>query len=328
MTKEVADAIKMYQHDLLAVKRELAKVIVGQERVIDGLLKALIVNGHVLVEGVPGIAKTLIVKSLAAATGCTFKRIQFTVDLLPTDITGIITFDKATGFHLIKGPVFTNFILADEINRGTPKTQSALLESMQEKQVTIGRKTYPLESPFMVMATQNPIESIGVYELPEAQMDRFLFKLLITYPSLSEEKEIIDNNTDTRSFASYGIIPAISKERVLELQEATKLVFISEKLKDYITRIVDATRNPKKYEIELGKYIENGSSPRASISMASAAKAEALLQGYDYVTDQHIRNVAHDVLRHRLILSYEGLASQIKPDDIVDEILSKIEAIS
>ncbi len=302
--------------------------MVGQEKVINGLIKALMVNGHVLVEGVPGVAKTLIVKSLAVTTGCTFKRIQFTVDLLPTDITGITVYDPSAGFYLIKGPIFSNFVLADEINRGTPKTQSALLEAMQERQVTIGRETHILHRPFLVMATQNPIENIGVYELPEAQIDRFLFKLLVDYPSPKEEESIIDSNVDVRTFEDYKIEPILTQEKIVELQETTKRIFLSEKLKNYISRIVDATRNPKKYGLNLGMYIEYGSSPRASISIASAAKAEALLNNSPFVTDQHIRDIVHDTLRHRIILSYEGLASKIKPEQVIDEIISKVEVMS
>ncbi len=324
---DAREIVRECYNDLQKVKREINKAVVGQERVIDSLLKALMANGHVLVEGVPGIAKTLIVKSLAVTTGCTFKRIQFTVDLLPTDITGIVAYNRSAGFYLVKGPIFANFILADEINRGTPKTQAALLEAMQEKQVTIGRKTHILDRPFFVMATQNPIENIGVYELPEAQVDRFLFKLIITYPSKHEEKEIIDKNAEIMSFESYGIKAVLSPEKILYLQALTKQVFLSESLKNYITRIVDATRNPQKYDIGLGSYIEYGASPRASISMALAARAEAILRGSYYVTDQHIRNIAHDVLRHRVILSYEGLASKIKPEDVVKEIISKVEVI-
>ena len=327
INQDSQEFIKYYQTQLSEVKKEFSKVVVGQERIIDGLLKGLLANGHVLIEGVPGTAKTLLVKSLAVITGCAFKRVQFTVDLLPTDITGITAYDKNAGFYLVKGPVFANFLLADEINRGTPKTQSALLEAMQEKQVTIGRETYPLQRPFFVMATQNPIENIGVYELPEAQLDRFLFKLIITYPTLDEEKRVIDKNVEMRPFESYGVKPILSPQIILQLQEITRRIFISDEIKDYITRIVDATRNPQRYTIELGRYVDFGASPRASISFASAARAEALLNGSAFVTDQHIKNVSHDILRHRIILSYEGLASKIKTEDVINEILSKIEVI-
>ena len=326
-TQDSQETMTYYQTQLAQVKKEISKVVVGQERIVDGLLKGLLANGHVLVEGIPGTAKTLLVKTLATTTGCTFKRVQFTVDLLPTDITGISAYDKTAGFYLVKGPVFSNFLLADEINRGTPKTQSALLEAMQEKQVTIGRETYPLERPFFVMATQNPIENIGVYELPEAQVDRFLLKLIISYPSLGDEKTIIDRNVDTKPFSEYGIRPILSPQKILQLQQITKQVFISDHLKDYITRLVDATRYPQKYGIGLGRYVDFGASPRASISMASAARAEAMLAGSPYVTDQHIKNIALDTLRHRIMLSYEGLASKMKTEDVINDILSTVEVI-
>ncbi len=325
---EQASDIAKYRRDLHLVRKEISKVVIGQDRVIETLLKALMVNGHVLVEGVPGVAKTLILKALALTTGCSFQRIQFTIDLLPSDITGVSAYDKGKGFYLLKGPIFSNFVLADEINRASPKTQSALLEAMQEKQVTIARQTFPIQRPFFVMATQNPIENMGVYELPEAQLDRFLFKAIITYPSMSEEEDIIDQNTDVKPLEAYHIRPVLSPQKILDLQTRTKQVFLSENLKKYIVRLVDATRNPQKYDIQLGRYIEFGASPRASVGIASASRAEALLRGCTYVTDRHIRNVIHDILRHRIILSYEGLATKVTTEEIIDEVLSKTEVIS
>lgn len=322
------EEIKNHYKDLNLVKREIAKAVVGQDRIIEGLLKALMVNGHVIIEGVPGVAKTLIIKSLAATTGCNFKRIQFTVDLLPGDITGVLVYEKEKGFYVLKGPIFANFVLADEINRASSKTQSAMLEAMQEKQVTIARKTFPLSKPFFVMATQNPIEHMGVYELPEAQLDRFLFKLKINYPLMEQEKRIIDQNADIKPFEEYDIQPILSPEKIIMLQKLTKQVFLSENLKDYIIRLVDATRNPKKYGIDSGKYLEFGASPRATINLALASKAEAILRGVGYVTDNHIKSVAHDILRHRLVMTYEGLAAKIKPEEVIDEVLSRVEVIS
>lgn len=306
------------------IKKEVSKIVVGQEEVLDALLRALLADGHVLVEGVPGIAKTLLIRALSVATGCEVKRIQFTVDLLPTDIVGITTYHEKKGFYTIKGPIFANFVIADEINRAPPKTQSAMLEAMQERQVTIGRETFILTRPFFVMATQNPIETTGVYELPEAQIDRFLFKVFMKYPKLNEEKIIIDQNIDVKPFEAYGVKPVTNGKEIIEMQEFTKTVFLSEKLKTYITKIVDSTRNPQKYGLTLGKYIEYGVSPRASIGLALAAKAEALMQGESFVKPQHIKNVAHEVLRHRILLSYEGMAKKISSDDIIDEIFKKV----
>lgn len=322
------EEVKSYYRDINLVKREIAKAVVGQDRIVENLLKALMVNGHVLMEGVPGVAKTLILKSLAATAGCSVKRIQFTVDLLPGDITGVLAYEKEKGFYVLKGPIFANFVLADEINRASSKTQSALLEAMQERQVTIARKTFHLAKPFFVMATQNPIEHMGVYELPEAQLDRFLFKLMIGYPPLEQEKRIIDQNADIKPFEEYDIQPILSPQKIIALQEITKDVFLSDSLKDYIIRLVEATRNPKKYGVEYGKYLEFGASPRATINLALASRAEAIMRGAGYVTDTHIKSVTHDILRHRLVMSYEGLAAKIKPEEVIDEIISKVEVIS
>ena len=226
---------------------------------------------------------------------------------------------------MIKGPIFANFVLADEINRAPPKVQSALLEAMQEKQTTIGKETFPMLKPFFVMATQNPIESSGVYPLPEAQLDRFLFKTFIGYPNMVDESIIIDKNINIKRFEEFDIKSVIKLSRLLEMQNAAKSVLINNNLKNYITRLVDATRNPEKYGIKSGVYIEYGSSPRASINLAIAARAEALLNGKNFVVPQYIKDVAHDVLRHRIILTYEGLAKKITTDDIIEEILKKIK---
>ncbi len=313
--------IKKYNLLLKRLKKEIAKIIVGQEEITDSLIRAILANGHVLVEGVPGIAKTLLIRALAKATGCTFSRIQFTIDLLPTDIVGITAYDPKKGFTTHKGPIFSNFILADEINRSSPKTQSAMLEAMQEKQVTIGKKTYPLQEPFFVMATMNPIESEGVYPLPEAQIDRFLFKSFMGYPTMKEEQKILNQNITLRKFEDYDIKSVISSSLILHLQEITKKVYLSKEIEEYITNIVNITRKPK--NLKLGRYIMYGGSPRASISLFIASKADALMQGKSYVTPQNIKNVAPSVLRHRILLNYEGQAENIKTDQIISEILAK-----
>ena len=316
--------IERCRADLNKVKNEVAKVVVGQRPLIDGLLRALLANGHVLIEGVPGIAKTLIVRALAASTSCKFKRIQFTADLLPTDILGITSYEEEKGFFVIKGPIFGNFILGDEINRAPPKVQSALLEAMQEKQVTIGRETFPLDKPFSVIATQNPIETLGTYPLPEAQIDRFIFKLMADYPSKDEEKEIIVRNISMHSFEHFKIMPAITPKRIIEMQELTKKIGDKDRIKDYIVEIINATRNPTKYNIRLGKYIQWGASPRAGISLFIGAKADAVLNGQTFIKPQNVKNVALSVLSHRIILNYRGEAEGIVTEDVIKEILSKV----
>lgn len=313
-----------YNKDIEAIKKEVSKIVVGQERIIDGMLRGILCNSHVLVEGLPGIAKTLIARAIAKVSGCKFSRIQFTVDLLPGDITGITAIYENKGFYTIKGPIFSNFIVADEINRAPPKTQSALLEAMQERQVTIGKETLKLDEPFLVFANNNPIESAGVYTLPEAQIDRFLFKLLIEYPSLEEEQQILKQNISIKNFDDFELKPVIKAKKVVEIQKFVKTIHLNEEIEKYIIRVVNATREPNKYNIKLGKYIEYGASPRASIGLFIGAKADALLNGNTYVTPQNIKNVAYDVMRHRILLNYEGQAEGIKTDDIIKEILSRV----
>ena len=322
--KELAEKIRKYNLLLDLAFKEIEKAVVGQKKIVRQFIKAIIANGHVLVEGVPGTAKTLIVKTLAQISSCGFSRIQFTPDLLPTDITGITTYDEKKGFYVVKGPVFSNIILADEINRAPPKVQSALLEAMQEKQVTIGKETFHLPNPFFVLATQNPIEQQGTYELPEAQIDRFLFKLLIGYPSINEEQKILKNNMTINKFENFDINPVLSPEQILEMQADVKKIFLDKKVEKYIVRLIDATRNPQRYDIEKGKAISFGASPRASIAMFIASKAEAMLNNRTFVTPYDVKNVAPDVLRHRLLLNYEALAEGITTDEIIIQILSKV----
>ncbi|MBU0980298.1 MAG: MoxR family ATPase [Nanoarchaeota archaeon] len=306
------------------IKREVAKAVVGQDAVIDSLITAIIANGNVLLEGVPGIAKTLIVRTFSKVMGCSFSRIQFTPDLLPTDITGITAYDEKKGFYVVKGPIFANFILADEINRAPPKVQSVLLESMQEKQVTIGKETFVLKPPFFILATQNPIESLGTYPLPEAQVDRFLFKLFIDYPSEESEQLILNQNISIHEFGHFKLNPIVNGRKILELQQHAKGIFVDPKIEKYIVNIVTATRKSDKFGIKLGKYIEWGSSPRASIGLYIAAKARALQEGKHFATPHNVKQVAVDVLRHRVLLNYEGQSENITPDMVIKEILDKV----
>ncbi|RJQ17381.1 MoxR family ATPase [Candidatus Woesearchaeota archaeon] len=309
------------------VRAEMGKVVVGQDEIVNSLIEALLCNGHVLVEGIPGIAKTLIIRTLSEIAGCQFSRIQFTPDLLPTDIIGITTYEEGRGFYTVKGPIFANFVLADEINRAPPKVQSALLESMQERQVTIGKESFKLPSPFFVMATQNPIESLGTYKLPEAQIDRFLFKLMMTYPKVEDEVLILHKNMTLRRFDEFNLKPIMGPEIILQAQNDIKKVYMDPKIENYLIRIVDSTRNPKNYNVELGKYIEYGASPRSSIAMYIASKAHALLKGKTYVSPMDVKEVAKDVLRHRIILNYEGQAEEIQQEHIVEEILNKVPIV-
>jgi len=325
MDKKKFDEKKTENQKIIAnIKKEISKSVVGQEKIINAFLRALISNGNVLVEGVPGLAKTLIVRTLSVVMGCEFNRIQFTPDLLPTDIVGITAYEREKGFYVLKGPIFSNFILADEINRAPPKVQSALLECMQEKQATIGKETFNMPMPFFVLATQNPLEQAGVYPLPEAQIDRFLFKLSIGYPNLKEEQGILESNITIKKFESFNLKPVMSAEKILDMQDKVKEIYLDKKIEKYIVQIVDATRNPDKYKVKLGKYIEWGASPRASIGLFIASKAEALMQGKNFVTPQYVKEVTYDVLRHRVILNYEAQSENIKVEDVISEILARV----
>ncbi|MCX7697025.1 MAG: AAA family ATPase [Bacteroidales bacterium] len=320
---ELNEKIKKETEFIDILRMELGKSIVGQKNMIDKMLIALFANGHLLVEGVPGLAKTLAIKSLASAIDAKFNRIQFTPDLLPADITGTMIYSpKKEEFEVKFGPVFANFILADEINRSPAKVQSALLEAMQERQVTLGEQTYKLPDPFLVMATQNSIEQEGTYPLPEAQVDRFMMKVIITYPSKDEEKIIIQRNLEKK----YPMPSKVAKiEDILRMRDLIHEIYMDEKIQDYITDIVFATRYPDKYG--LSKYksmIAYGASPRAGISMALAAKAYALLQRRGYVLPEDVRAIAPEVLRHRIGLTYEAEAENITTDIIIVDIINAV----
>jgi MoxR-like ATPase len=316
--------IRMFNEQFGRARTEMRKVVVGQDAVVESLIEALLANGHVLVEGIPGVGKTLTIRALAKITGCQFSRIQFTPDLLPTDIVGITTYEEGKGFFTVKGPVFSNFVLADEINRSPPKVQSALLESMQEHQATIGKETFQLPSPFFVMATQNPVEQLGTYKLPEAQIDRFLYKVLITYPQFDDEVKILTQNITTHDFTDYDLQPILTQMDILDAQKFTRKLYVNPKIERYIIRIVDATRNPAKYNLTHAKYLAFGVSPRAGISLHIASKAHALLRGRGYVLPDDVKEVAYNVLRHRVMLNFEGEAEEIKPEAIIKEILEKV----
>jgi len=302
---------------------EMAKVIVGQKELLERMMIALLASGHILLEGVPGLAKTLAIKTLARVTDLNFKRIQFTPDLLPADLTGTMVFNPKTAeFYTRKGPIFTNLLLADEINRAPAKVQSALLEAMQELQVTLGDESHPIAGPFMVMATQNPIEQEGTYPLPEAQIDRFLLKVKITYPQKLEEKEIVSRMAGG---GDIPIKPVLSKTALVKLQKSYQLVYMDERIKDYIINLVFATRFPKEAGIpKLKNLIQFGASPRASIYLTETAKALAFIRRRGYVTPEDVKTIGRDVLRHRIILSYEAEAEALSSDDIINDIFNNV----
>jgi len=303
---------------------ELGKVIVGQSYMIERLLIGLLSKGHILLEGVPGLAKTLTVRMLSQAIETGFSRIQFTPDLLPADILGTLIFDQSSGnFKIKKGPIFSNIILADEINRSPAKVQSALLEAMQERTVTIGDKTFSLEEPFLVLATQNPIEQEGTYPLPEAQVDRFMLKLSINYPNPEEELEILRRMSKG---PEPSVSPVVTPKEIIRARDVVEEIYMDPKIEQYIVDIVFATRNPEKYGLkELSDLINYGASPRASIYLAKAAKAHAFLQSRGFVTPEDVRAIGMDVLRHRVIITYEAEAEEVSSEDIVRKVLNKVE---
>jgi len=325
LIEEIQERVEQSSAVLEEVRRELARVIVGQTEIIDRLLTGILANGHVLIEGVPGLAKTLIISSLAAVFDASYSRIQFTPDLLPADITGTMIYNPKTGeFSVKRGPVFANFVLADEINRAPSKVQSALLEAMQERQVTLGDSSVPLPQPFFVMATQNPIEQEGTYPLPEAQVDRFFMKLKIKYPAMEEERQIMDRMV---SDEPVKLNKVLKPEDIEAMCTVMHLVHMEDKLKEYILHLVNATRHPERYPriSSMHGLIEFGASPRATIYLARAAKAYAYLSGRAYVIPDDIKAIGRDVLRHRIILSYEAEAEEISSEDIINRILDEIE---
>ena len=320
--QELTEISQKYSKIISNVMQETQKNIIGQEDIIKKILISIISDGHVLLESVPGLAKTLMIKTMADIFSVNNVRIQFTPDLLPADILGTKIYkNNSNTFEIQKGPIFHNFVLADEINRAPPKVQSALLESMQEKQVSIHGETFQLEKPFLVLATQNPIENEGTYKLPEAQVDRFALKILIKYPTKEEEIKIIEKNTTDKI---TKIEPILKSNEILQIQEFNSKIYADNIILKYVASIIDSTRNPDNYELDLKNIIEFGASPRASIWLIKAAKANAMINGRGYVIPEDIKEVAHDVLRHRLILTFEAEADEINSDKVIDIILDKI----
>jgi MoxR-like ATPase len=320
--EELSEKIQRKHNLVNRIREEIGKVLVGQRDLIDGLLMGLFTKGHILIEGVPGLAKTSAVKALADTVRADFKRIQFTPDLLPADLMGTEIYRPKSGdFSIKKGPIFNNIILADEINRAPSKVQSALLEAMQEHQVTIGENTFVLDDPFLVLATQNPIEQEGTYPLPEAQVDRFMLKLLIDYPDRSQEKQIM---TRIGFQEPVAVAPVLDPQQLAEISAVINAVYMDEKLKDYIVDIVFASRRPQDYDIEIADYIQFGASPRATIFLSLAARAYAFLQGRAYVTPQDVKVIAPNILRHRILLTYEAEAEDITSDQIITRIFDSV----
>jgi len=322
--KQIGELVRDKSEFVRALFAEMDKVIVGQRYMLERMLIGLLANGHILLEGVPGLAKTMAVTILSRTINADFRRIQFTPDLLPADLIGTQIYRQSDGeFQTRKGPIFANIILADEINRAPAKVQSALLEAMQERQVTIGDETFPVPSPFLVLATQNPIEQEGTYPLPEAQLDRFMLKLKIDYPDKNEERKILDRMAATD--VHFDIQAVISPEDISQVRNVVDEIYIDEKIKDYIVDIVFATREPDKYGIEMANFINYGASPRATIYLAIAAKAHAFIQQRGYVTPQDVKSIGPDVLRHRVIVSYEAEAEDKTSEDIIKTIFDSIE---
>ena len=322
--RQINDLVEKEARFVHALRAEIRKTIIGQDRLVERTLVGLLADGHILLEGVPGLAKTLLVKTIGQAIQAGFSRIQFTPDLLPADLIGTRIYNPRTGeFSVQKGPVFSNLVLADEVNRAPAKVQSALLEAMQEEQVTIGDETFPLEAPFLVLATQNPIEQEGTYPLPEAQIDRFMMKLVVDYPEYSEEREMIGRFTVG---AAVEVQPVVDSEYVLNARDIVRRVHVDEKIQDYVLNIVVATRAPSVAGLDdLGNLISYGASPRAGLFLIAASRAYAFLRGRGYVTPDDIKQVAQDVLRHRIITTFEAQAQEVTPEQIVQRILDNVE---
>ena len=307
------------------LKKQMSIIIAGQTELVNKLIIAMLADGHILLEGLPGLAKTLMVKTLSDLIKTNFQRIQFTPDMLPADLLGTLVYNQKTGeFDIRKGPIFSNIILADEINRSPAKVQSALLEAMQERQITIGEETFLLAKPFLVMATQNAIEQEGTYPLPEAQVDRFLFKLIVDYPSLDSERIILRKNT--KSYQVENVEPVVSVDQIIEAQKVIEEIYVDEKVEDYILNLVFATRDPSKFGLDdLSSIIDFGASPRATINLVRAAKSRAFTESRGYVTPEDIRHIGSDVLRHRIILSYEAEAQELTPEDVISRLFEVVE---
>lgn len=322
-TQELTERVQQHGQWVVPLRNEMARVVVGQKYLVDRLLLSLLTNGHVLLEGVPGLAKTLTIRTLAGCIQTGFQRVQFTPDLLPADLIGTLIFNQQAGEFTTKlGPIFSNLILADEINRAPAKVQSALLEAMQERQVTIGETTYHLPDPFLVLATQNPLEQEGTYSLPEAQLDRFIFKLHIDYPTRLEERQILD--LMSTSSPNLDVRPVVAPDQIIEARKLVNEIYIDDRVKDYIVDLVWATRDPAHYNIPLTGMIRYGASPRATIALALAAKAAAFLQGRAFVTPQDIKNIGADVLRHRVMITYEAEAESLTSESIISRIFSAL----
>jgi MoxR-like ATPase len=322
-TQEITDRVKEHSPWVTALQQEVARVVVGQKYLIDGLLVGLLTNGHVLLEGVPGLAKTLAVKTLSAAIHTGFRRIQFTPDLLPADLIGTLVYNPREGVFTTKqGPIFSNLILADEINRAPAKVQSALLEAMQERQVTIGEQTFKLPDPFLVLATQNPLEQEGTYTLPEAQLDRFMLKLRITYPSKAEERQILD--LMGTSAPKLNVNAVVDPDQIIRARELVNSIYMDDRVKDYIVDIVFATREPAAYKLQMAGLIRWGASPRATIALTLASKARAFLSGRGYVTPQDVKSIGLDVLRHRVAITYEAEAENLTSEKIVEKVFATL----
>jgi len=320
---QINDEVRAASAWVEPLQREIGRVIVGQKGLVDRLLVALIGNGHVLLEGVPGLAKTLTLKTLAQAAKAQFRRLQFTPDMLPADIVGTLVYNPRDGSFVTKqGPIFANLVLADEINRAPAKVQSALLEGMQERQVTIGDQTFPLPDPFLVLATQNPIEQEGTYPLPEAQVDRFMLKVVVDYPSKAEERQVLDRMAT--SAPPPQVQPVLDPADVLRARRVADSIYVDEKVRDYVVDVVFATRDPAAYRLDLAPFIRYGASPRATISLAVAAKAWAFLQGRGYVTPQDVKSIGMDVLRHRVVVTYEAEAENMRSEDVVSRIFDAV----
>ena len=322
-TQEITEQVKVASQWIAPLQEEIARVLVGQKYLVDGLLTGLLTNGHILLEGVPGLAKTLAVKTLASCIHTGFQRIQFTPDLLPADLIGTLIYNPRSGeFTTKRGPLFSNLILADEINRAPAKVQSALLEAMQERQVTIGDTTYPLSDPFLVLATQNPLEQEGTYQLPEAQLDRFMLKLRVGYPSKAEERKILD--LMATSAPRLDVRAVTEPADILRSREIVNSIYVDDRVKDYIVDVVFATRDPASYKLKLDGMIRYGASPRATIALTLAARARAFMAGRGYVTPQDVKSVGTDVLRHRIIVSYEAEAEEMTSEKIIERVFSNL----